>query len=74
MLSVNARSAGGNLTLDVTQDGGAGGAGSEVFARVGGAVDVGNFIWLTIAEFAGLAWETAAGDIVAVCMDPSTVV
>ena len=74
LLSVNARSAGGNLTLDVTQDGGAGGAGSEVFARVGGAVDVGNFIWLTIAEFAGLAWETAAGDIVAVCMDPSTVV
>ena len=71
---MNARAPGGNLTLDVTQDGGLGGSGSEVFALAGGAADVLNFIWLHVAEFALLAWEAVTGDILAFCVDPSTLI
>ena len=74
LLTVNARSPGGNLTLFASQDGGEGGTGNEVIAREGGSADVLNFIWLAVAEFAAVAWESPGGGVVVVVVDPSTLI
>ena len=65
---------GGNLTVFASQDGGEGGTGQEVAAAAAGAADVATAIWLQVAEWGILAFESAAGGVECVVFDPSTLV
>ena len=78
-LTINARTLGqpglgGNVTLFVSQDGGAGGTGAEVAIVVAGAADLTSYIWLQVAEFVAVAFEMEAGGIGSFSLDPSTLV